>query len=251
MKFGEIDTRSAAGAILAHSVKYAGGVFKKGRVLTEADVALLAAGGPRRVFAARLDGDDVPEDEAAAQVARAISGEGAIAHEAFTGRANIHAAGPGLALVDTDRVRALNRLDESLTLATLAPFAPVEGGQMLATVKIIPFAVPRTILAEALAIAGSRPLIGLKPLAARRAGLIVTRLPQTKTSLIEKSREAMRVRLEAMGSKLGETEVVDHAVAAVAEAARKLARSGHDPILMFGASAIVDRGDVIPAPTPT
>jgi molybdenum cofactor cytidylyltransferase len=247
MKFGEVDIQSAAGAILAHSVKHKAGLFKKGRVLTPADVALLAASGVTRVFAAMLDSDDVPEDEAAAEVARAVTGDGAVAHEAFTGRANIHATGPGLALIDGDRVRALNRLHESLTLATLSPFALVEDRQMLATVKVIPFAVPRTIVAEALAIAGNKPLIGRKPLQARRAGLIITKLPQTKLSLIEKSREAMRVRLEAMGSTLGETEAVDHTVAAVSDAAQRLVRSGHNPILMFGASAIVDRGDVLPA----
>jgi molybdenum cofactor cytidylyltransferase len=247
MKFGEIETQSAAGAILAHSVKHDSGVFRKGRVLTPADLAVLAQCGLTRVFAAILDTDDVPEDEAAAEVARAVTGDGAVAHAAFTGRANIHAAGAGLALVDADRVRTLNRIHESLTLATLAPFAQVEDGHMLATVKIIPFAVSRAVVAEALAIVGGRPLIGLKLLEARRAGLIITMLLQTKNSLIEKSREAMRVRLEAMGSKLGETEVVDHSVAAVADGARKLVRSGHNPILMFGASAIVDRGDVIPA----
>ncbi len=247
MKFGEIDTRSAAGAILGHSVKHAGGVFKKGRVLTPEDLALLAASGLTRIFAARLDAGDVPEDEAARRVALAVTGHGATAHEAFTGRANIHASQPGLALVDAERVRALNRLHESLTLATLAPFAVVEAGQMLATVKIIPFAVPGKIVAEALAIVGDRPLIGLKHLEAKRAGLIVTKLAQTKSSLVDKSRDAMRVRLEALGSKLGETETVEHSVAAVSDAARKLLRSGHNPILMFGASAIVDRGDVLPA----
>jgi molybdenum cofactor cytidylyltransferase len=247
MKFGQLETRSAAGAVLAHSVKHAGGVFKKGRVLAPADVELLAASGVSRVYAARLDEDDVPEDEAAARIAGVVGGGGAIVQEAFTGRANIHAAAAGVALIDAERVKAINRLDESLTLATLPPFAVVEKGQMLATVKIIPFAVPRAILSDAVAIVGDAPLIHLKPFAPRRAGLITTRLPQTKGALIDKSREAMRVRLEALGSSLGETRVVDHSVAAVAEALGRLAQAGHDLILMFGASAIVDRGDVIPA----
>ena len=34
MKFGEIPTAEAEGAILAHSVKHRSGMFKKGRVLT-------------------------------------------------------------------------------------------------------------------------------------------------------------------------------------------------------------------------
>ena len=59
---------AAEGAILAHSVKHhATGVFKKGRVLIAARYRASAASGVGQVFAARLDADDVPEDEAAAQ----------------------------------------------------------------------------------------------------------------------------------------------------------------------------------------
>ena len=76
MEFGEIAADRAEGAILAHSVKHAGGVFKKGRVLTAADVATLTDAGIARVFAARLGADDVPEDAAAAAVARLIAARG-------------------------------------------------------------------------------------------------------------------------------------------------------------------------------
>ena len=43
MKFGPVPVGDAVGAILAHSVKHAGGMFKKGRVLTADDIALLKA----------------------------------------------------------------------------------------------------------------------------------------------------------------------------------------------------------------
>ena len=146
MIFGELPLDQAEGTILAHAVKHQAGVFKKGRVLTAADISALGESGVRSVFAARLGHDDVPEDEAAAAVARAIAGSGALAQAPFTGRANLHAACHGLAVVDAGRVRALNRLHESLTLATVAPFAVVEEREMVATVKVIPFAVPRRVL---------------------------------------------------------------------------------------------------------
>src|SRR3954453_14035160 len=140
MKFGEVPLAEAEGAILAHSVRHTRGAFKKGRVLSAADIALLTEAQIERVFAARLEEDDVPEDEAAAAVAQAIAGEGTIVHEPFTGRANLHAQTPGLVMIDADRVRTLNRLHESLTLATSANHERVEARQMVATVKVIPFA---------------------------------------------------------------------------------------------------------------
>jgi molybdenum cofactor cytidylyltransferase len=247
MRFGEIPLAEALGAILAHSAKHAGGVFKKGRRLSSADLAALEAAGVTHVFAARLTAEDVPEDEAAETIARAIAGEGVEAQLPFTGRANVHAAAAGVALVDAGRVRALNRLDESLTLATVAPFDTVEARQMLATVKVIPFAVPRAVLDEAMALIAGKPLVALKPFRPHRAGLVITTLPQTKPSLIEKSRAAMAERLAALGSSLGEVIVCGHRTQAVAEAVARLKEEGHDPILVFGASAIVDRGDVVPA----
>ena len=68
MKFGELPLADAEGAILAHSVKHGGGMFKKGRTLTADDIALLRSSGMASVFAAKLGADDVPEDEAAAAV---------------------------------------------------------------------------------------------------------------------------------------------------------------------------------------
>ncbi len=246
MIFGELPLDRAEGAILAHSVKHDGGMFKKGRTLTADDIALLKAAGVAQVFAAKLGADDVPEDEAAAAVAKMVGAEGTTAQAPFTGRANLHAACHGLAIVDVDRVRALNRLHESLTLATVQPFAVVEEREMVATVKVIPFAVPREVLAKALAIIGTEPLVRVAAFRDKRAGLVITRLPQTKPSIVAKSEEAMRERIGALGGTLAAVRVVDHEIAPVTAAITELQALACDPILVFGASAIVDRGDVIP-----
>ncbi|WP_119391126.1 NTP transferase domain-containing protein [Taklimakanibacter lacteus] len=247
MKFGEIPIASAEGAILAHSVKHKAGMFRKGRVLSATDIALLAECGVAQVFAARLSDDDVPEDKAAEAVAKAIAGEGTVVQAPFTGRANLHARQRGLVVIDQERVRDFNRVHESLTLATSAPFEIVEERQMVATVKVIPFAVPRDMLEEGLSVIGADPLIRVESFKHRRAGLIITRLPQTKPSLIAKSEEAIRGRIAELDGTLAEVTVVEHAVMAVGDAVAKLHAKGLNPILIFGASAIVDRGDVIPA----
>ena len=246
MKFGEIRVEEAEGVILAHSVRHAKGAFRKGRVLSAGDVALLAEAGVERVFAARLEPDDMPEDEAAEAVARPLAGEGALVQAPFTGRANLHAAAAGVALVDVERVRALNGLHESLTVATVPAFERVDARQMLATVKVIPFAAPRNVIAQALELIGERPLVSVAAFTPHKAGLVITRLPQTKPSLIAKSGAAIRERLEALGSTLGDVRITGHHADEIGNAVAVLRTSGHEPILVFGASAIVDRGDVVP-----
>ena len=247
MNFGELPVAEAEGAILAHSVRHGNGVFKKGRVLSLADVSTLRSAGVERVFAARLAADDVPEDKAAAAVAQVIAGEATRAQAPFTGRANLHATDRGIAVIDTARVSALNRLHESLTLATVAPYAIVDRREMVATVKVIPFAVPADVLQAALRIAGTEPICRIAAFSGKRAGLVITRLPQSKPSLIAKSEESMRERVSALDGSIDRVLVVDHAIGAVTAAIKSLMADGADPVLVFGASAIVDRGDIIPA----
>ena len=100
MRFGEIPVAEAVGAILAHSVGHAKGVFKKGRVIAAADIEILAASGIFKIFAARLSEDDVPEDAAAKALATKICGAHVITREPFTGRANLHADTQGIVLID-------------------------------------------------------------------------------------------------------------------------------------------------------
>lgn len=247
MEFGEIPTADAEGAILAHSVSHAKGVFKKGRWLTASDIALLAESGISKVFAARPSGDDVPEDEAAQALATRIRGANVSAREPFTGRVNLYAGRRGLAVLDMTRVNALNRVHESLTLATVGSYSVVDPQQLIATVKIIPFAVPRGILETALAVIGDGPLVRVADFQAKRVGLVITTLAHGKASLLEKSEAVMRERVTALGSEISHVIVCDHTIEAVRNSVSKLHEAMCNPILVFGASAIVDRGDVIPA----
>ena len=93
-----------------------------------------------------------PRIEAAADIAAAIAGEGLRADRAFTGRCNLFAGAAGVLVVDKETIDRLNlRVDEAVTLATLAAFKPVVEGEMVATVKIIPFAIAAAARDQAVA----------------------------------------------------------------------------------------------------
>lgn len=244
MKFGSIAVEQAEGCILAHAVRLPSNVFKKGKLLSAQDVAELKQAGIIDIVVARLEKTDVPEDLAAQKIAAAVSGPNSDAQQAFTGRANIFAAAAGVVIVDEQRVRAINRLHESLTLATLNPFTRVEKRSMIATAKIIPFAVPNAVYEAALKIIGDQPLVEVMPFQKLQVGLIITKLSQSKDSLIAKSETAMRTRIENLHGELAQVVVVAHEEGAVAAAISSI---NADVILVFGAAAIVDRADVIPA----
>src|SRR3954469_17458874 len=189
MKFGEIPVGEAEGAILAHSQKLGAKVFKKGRLLSAADVAALVAAGMTHIAAARLDPGDLREDAAADRIAAVGGGPNITASPAFTGRANLYAEARGLLVFDRDRLDRLNLVDEAVTLATLPSFAIVELRQMVATVKIIPFAVPEQAVMRAAAFAAEGgPLLRVASFAPLRVALIQTRLPGLKESILDKTR---------------------------------------------------------------
>ncbi len=246
MKFGETPVGEAAGAVLAHSVNHNSGVFKKGRTLSVADIETLKSAGIAKVFAAILVQDDVPEDKAAQQLAQTICGKNITAQEPFTGRANLHASHRGVVVVDRDRVNALNRVHESITLATVSSYVVVDTRQMVATVKIIPFSVQQETLDTALKIIGDIPLIHVEKFQPHSVGLVISKLPNTKLSLIQKSETAMRERVTALGSEISKVIVCDHTVESVRDAVEQLHTAEFSPILIFGASAIVDRSDIVP-----
>lgn len=246
MKFGEVPCGEACGAILAHSVSHAGGVFKKGRVLSDRDIAEMIDFGVETIFVAQLELGDVGENEAAAAIAAALTGDNTQARDAATGRANIMSALQGVVCVDAARINQLNLIDESLTVATVSEFQVVGAGQMLATVKVIPYAVEQRVLDAALDIIAGAPALSVQPLLDRDVALIITSVTGSKASLNKKSEAAMRGRLEALGSTLDQVETVSHRIETVAGAITNAAKS-HDLVLVFGASAIADRDDVIPA----
>lgn len=238
----------AAGGILAHGIKHGRLNLKKGRILDADDVAGLAAQGFTSVVVARLEPEDVGEDDAAAAIAAALADDGIDAAAASTGRANLHASAHGILVIHSAVIDRANAIDEAITLATLPGAQVVVPGQMVATVKIIPFAVPRRALARCLeCLRGARPVLTVTPFTPHEAALIQTRLPGFKDSVLEKTVRVTEARLRALGSTLGSTTVVAHDESSVASAVIRQRRDGLHPILIAGASAIVDRRDVIPA----
>lgn len=247
MKFGPIDIDQAEGSILAHTANTPDGRIKKGRQLSSEDIAKLKRANVASVIAATLDADDIREDDAAAAIAEAVVGKGIRLAEAFTGRANVFATTDGVLQVDRDALIALNRIDEGLTVATLSPFERVAAGQMVATIKIIPFAINQSILDRALEkCAANTPLVSIAQFNRHNVGLILTDLPGAKASLIDKRIKAISDRIVACGSSVLDQKVIPHERGAVQAAAEEMHTAGADPILIFGASAIVDREDVIP-----
>ena len=247
MKFGPVPLDEARGAIMAHSQRVGERMIRKGSVLDEAGLLALRETGRADVIVARLEPGDVPEDIAADRLAEPMVSPLLSRTRAATGRVNLKAETPGLLRVNAALINRLNTIDESITIGTLPDYAMVAPRDMVATVKIIPFAVPGNVLAvaEALVRQAGSPLT-LHPFRHLKVGLVVTELPGLKDSVTEKTIAATEQRVTQLTGTLLPPLHAPHEEVPVGKALQALIEQGADLLLVVGASAVVDKRDVGP-----
>ncbi|MDA5557912.1 molybdopterin-binding protein [Shimia sp. MMG029] len=250
MKFGSVSLSEAEGAILAHSLVLSeadAGTrpvrIPKGTCLAKEHLQDLARSGIEAVTVARLERGDIGEDDAAKKLAAVLleggAADGFYAKGAGAGRVNLYASGCGLVRINAEVVNLINRVDPMITLATVPDRHRVDADGMVATIKIISYAVPENSLNAACEAA---------------EGAFSLRRPQFKTAtliettiggdvLSDKGRRSMAGRVERMGMALTPRTLVAHEVDALASAIE--AASG-DLIFVLTASATSDTLDVAP-----
>jgi molybdenum cofactor cytidylyltransferase len=247
MRFGPVPLDQALDAISAHSLRVDERVIKKGARLSADDLSAIKADGRAEVIVALSDEGDIGEDEAAERLAMALSGGHIRRDHPTTGRNNLFADRAGVLRVNAEAINRLNSVDEAVTFATLPDYRAVERGEMIATVKIIPFAVAGSVIDRALLEAGALPLIEVKPFRKLKVAAVSTLLPGLKPSVINKTLAVLEGRLAPADSTVDFDLRVPHEAKDVAEAIKAAIADGADLVVVYGASAITDRRDVIPA----
>ena len=244
MKFTVFPIDDSAGVILAHTFRSGAVTLKKGHVITATDIAALKAAGVDQVMGARLADDDVSEDAAAAQIAMRIAGVNVHLSDARTGRCNIEATHDGVVLLDEASIASANLVSETVTIATVPDKQAVRAGQIIATVKIIPFAVAADVMKTVLA-ALKEKAINLASYRSKRVALISTLSAGLKPSIIASTEEITRNRVETWGGEIIASTQTQHVTSDVVKDLRAALEMKPDIVMIAGASATVDRDDVV------
>ena len=248
MKFSEYHLDDALGAILAHSLRLPNKSLKKGTVLTDSDLSFLKEYGYEKIVCAKLEEGDLNEDVAAAELATLIAGSNLVKGNAFTGRCNLFSETSGLVVFNPLYLDRFNSVHESITLGTVAPFQNVSKGQMIATLKIIPFAIPSKLLRKIKANKEDfENLLHVAPYPEKKVTLIQSRLPGTKETVLNSTLEATSFRLQNLGILNLNEARCNHDQNSLSELIIQAVKEQAELILISGASAVVDRRDVVPA----
>jgi molybdopterin biosynthesis enzyme len=155
----------------------------------------------------------------------------------------------GLLRVEVSRLTALNNF-QGITLATLPRNTAVPAGKAVATLKIIPYALPKTVVDQIEDIAAENPIIYLTPLAPKRVGLILSGSPAVEERVTAGFQTALAARLQKLHSNI---ERVDYVPLEDESGERQLAdvilayvTQGIEMIILAGETAIMDRYDITP-----
>src|SRR5258708_2559482 len=194
MRFGPASPMEAIGGVTVHTLRQGSLVLKKGTSIGHAEGEALTRAGVKEIVVVRLEEGDVSEDVAAASIARAVAGDGVNVERAFTGRANLFAARAGVLVADRAAVDRINGVDEAITFATLSAFKPVVEGEMIATVKLIPFGVEAKLRDAAVA-AASGGALRIAPYVIKCVGIVSTLLPGLSPKVVEKTLRVTAERL--------------------------------------------------------
>jgi hypothetical protein len=248
MQLEERPIAQALGTILLHNVADAEGkrTLKKGIRLGEEDVAQLAEMGWAAVEVAVLGDDDVHEDEAALALAEAMQTEELYYSRAMGGRVNLRTRFNGLLEVDADRLLAINMLPGFAigTRRQHTVVGPDQDTDNVATLKIIPYAIRRRDLDQALEWASARPgILSLRPFPLeRRAAMLLVGEPAVHGKLHDSFVPPTRTRLGRLGARLPVIEYVTQDEAAIARAAAGLVEKA-DLLIIAGQTSVIHDED--------
>lgn len=248
--FGRFETKLATGMMLGHRLAVGGKVFAKGHTLSLEDVAFLLSHGVFDVLAHRFEEHEIDEVTAADILGVPFAKEGVVSKSAVGGRVNFYAKADGLFIAQRDLINSFNSINQAVTFACIDDRSRVTEGDLVGTLKIIPLAVGYRTVETARLVASTRPPISVRPFESRTATLVSTTLPSLSAKIVEKTTRITAARLKERGSTLISELHSEHDTHALAEVLRvevyQRAGSNH-MLIVFGASAVADANDVIPA----
>jgi molybdopterin biosynthesis enzyme len=237
----------AIGHILRHNLPDERGrkAFSKGHRITAADIPKLRALGVEHVRVAVLEPGDLHEDAAARRLAAAVCGPGVLARAPAASRVNLLAEADGVVQLDVERLLKINQID-GLTVATLPNHALVRARKRVATIKIIPFAVPEDALSQAEAIGrAGDPIVSLHPLRALPVGVILVGSMAAQERIEQGVLPAITARIAELGSAVAAVRYVPPDDPAIGAAIADM-RAAAELIVVAGETSIMDRDDVTP-----
>ena len=243
MQFGSFKLDKAKGLILAHSLKLENLNIRKGTIITQEHINELVKNNINSIVCARLSNNDIEENKAAIIISKSFSHKSLKFSKSKTGRINIFSKYNGLLNYSINSLMKFNLVDEGIALALLSQNSLVKEKQLIGTLKIIPYSLPRKITTQFNVL---NQFIKVKPIKEKRFALIQTIFSKTKLSSVNKTLEETKSRVEVLKGNLLNDVICQHSEDELIKKINLLIKKDIDILLISCASAVSDRNDILP-----
>ena len=239
MKAQEVRIKDAVGLPLAYDLteivpgQRKGAVLRRGHLIQEEDLSVLARIGKSWVLVLELEPGEVHEDEAAVRLAGLIAGPGVGVSQPGEAWADVRASGAGLLKVDTARLQQINAVGE-LLVATRHNSDAVRAGELVAKAKVVGLTVAERRLTEAAKIAAPGPIVQVRPYRSLRAAIIVTGREVYEGRVKDAFGPLLTSRLEEYGSSAAEVRIIPDEAPIIAGTVREALSHGMELVLVTG-----------------
>ena len=246
----QIPTAEAVGHVLCHDLtqilpgEFKGARFRKGHIVTEADIPVLFSMGKEHLYVWELEPGMLHENDGAARLARLCKGPGMAESEVREGKIELRAEFDGLFRVDTARLNAVNAIDE-LMIATRRGNTAVRAGDKLCGTRVIPLVIREEKLQAAEAAAGEKPILELLPFKMKNAAVVTTGAEVSGGLIKDKFTPVLIEKLKTFG-----IDVIHHSLPgdepAAVLAAIEAARAAKPDLILCTGGMSVDPDDNTP-----
>ena len=245
----KVKVEDAVGMELCHDVTamydgFKGPAFKRGHVIRPEDVPALLDYGKRMVFVWEETAGELHEEEAAVRLAAMTKLDNAHYTGPSEGKMLLIADERGMFRVDTQLLRAVNEIGD-ITIATLPDHYPVQPGDRLASMRIVPLVTKEEQIAQAEALCRDRKLLDLRPYQRKNIGVVVTGSEVYHGRIQDKFEPVVREKLTAYPAELLGVTVCDDDLQMIAAAGKRYQELGADLIIFTGGMS-VDPDDLTP-----
>lgn len=246
-----VKVEEAVGNILCHDItkiipgEFKGQAFKKGHIISEKDIPELLKLGKEHLYVWELKEGFVHENDAGLRLAKAIRGSGLKITEPSEGKVNLVAEYDGMFTVNEDYLTEINEIDE-IVIATRNNKRPVNKGDIVTAVRVIPLVINEEKLKLAEKIAKKGVISTIIPFRARKVGIITTGSEVYHGRIKDKFGPIVKAKVEVFGCKVVQQIIVPDDAGEIAQAVNALLNNGAELILTTGGMS-VDPDDVTPS----
>ncbi|MBR4098358.1 MAG: molybdopterin-binding protein [Clostridium sp.] len=238
-----IQTEQAVGHVLCHDMtqiirgEFKDARFRKGHVVTQEDIPVLLSMGKEHLYVWEMTPNMLHENDAAQRLAALCQNENMVLTPVKEGKIEVIADCDGLFLLDSQRLTAVNSVDD-IMIATRHGGTAVRKGDKLAGTRVIPLIIPEEKLCQAEQAAGSEPLMKLLPWTLRTAAIVATG-SEVKTGRIQDTfTPVVRDKMAAYGVETISISYSGDGVENVANAIKEARATGADIILCTGGMSV-------------